>query len=99
MKELIHFDPINLLIVIVGFGAFWYKFFRSHDKLVDTVSAQAEWTQIHDRECDEQRRANMQILTEIQKVNSRLTTLTEAHEKRIDRLENQADRVAAGVGR
>jgi hypothetical protein len=90
--EVFHLDPVNLIVVVAGFIVAWFKFFRKSDQVASTVTLYGEWIRKHDKECDEQRRITSTILTEMKTANAHLATLTEGHEKRLDRLENAADR-------
>lgn len=85
MGEYLHFDPVNLAVVIAGIIAFWVTLRKDSDW-------HGSWIKKHDAECDQQRQINNRILTELQKTNEHLITLTESHGGRIDRIENQMDR-------
>lgn len=85
MGDFFHVDPVTILVLIGGFIAAWKK-------LNVTSAWQAQWIMKHDRECDEQRKVNNIMFGEIQRTNSHLVTLTEGHEKRLDRIERRYDR-------
>lgn len=86
MKELLHFDPLNLIVVVLAaVGAY---FTLQRDSKWHT-----QWIQKHDKECDEQRTINTGLFTELKSMSAHLATLTEAHEKRLDRAENYIDNV------
>ena len=85
MSEFLHFDPINLVVVIVGIVAAWVTL-RNDSKWHST------WIHEHSKECDEQRKANNKILTELQTVNAQFATMAQAHDHRIDRIEQHLDR-------
>ena len=90
MESLFHFDPINLFVVVAAAIAAWVT-------MRNTSSWHTTWIRKHETECGEQRKLNSAILVELQKTNTHLVTLTEGHEKRIDRLEAADDRARASV--
>ncbi len=79
------FDPITLVVVLMGFIGTWYA-------MKGTVKWHSTWIKQHDSECDEQRKANNEILTRLQVNQESLTRVCESAEHRIDRLEKQFDR-------
>ena len=84
MKDYFHIDPVTILILLVGFITTWVT-------LKKDSGWHTAWIKKHDRECDEQRKTNNKMLGELQTTNAHLATLTEIHEKRLDRLERQTD--------
>ena len=85
MQEFLHFDLVNLVGMVVIAIAAWVS-------MKNTLSWHTTWIKKHDQECDEQRKINNKILTALQTTSAHLATLTEGHEKRIDRLERTEDR-------
>lgn len=90
INSLFHVDPINLIVVIGGFIAAWVTM-RAESKRHGT------WIDKHDRECDEQRKANTAILTALQVTNSHLVTLVESQEKRLDSVNDESIRIRERV--
>ena len=86
LERFTHFDPLNLIVMLVLAIAAWVS-------MRNTIAWHTKWISKHDADCAEQRKANNQILTEIQKTNVHLATLTEGHERRLVRLEDASDRV------
>jgi hypothetical protein len=87
LKQL-HFDPINAVIV-AGAALLIYTLLNREQRW------HSKWIIRHDQECDENRKTNNKLFAEMQSMNAHLATLTEGHEKRIDRLETQSDRARA----
>ena len=85
---LTHFDPANAAIVILCALFLWLLFGRD-------VRWHSAWIKKHSTECDEQRKQNNEILTELRTTNARLATLADVHCDRIERLEHQVDAVRA----
>ncbi len=86
MKELFHVDPITIILLLTGFIATWTT-------LKKDSGWHTSWIKKHDQECDEQREANTKLFTALQTTNAHLATLTEGHEKRLDRVEKYVDQV------
>ena len=85
MSNLIHFDLLNLIVVVVGLiGAYF--------TLVRDMRWHTEWIKKHDAECDEQRKNINAVFSELKTSNSHLSTLVDSHHDRIVRIENQIDR-------
>ena len=84
MGEFLHVDILNLVVVIAGIIVMWTTL-RNDSKW------HTQWIRKHDTECEEQRKANAKILTELQTSNAHLATLTESNGHRLNRIENQMD--------
>ena len=82
--ELLHFDPITLVVLLAGIIGGWYT-------LKNNSAWHGKWIAEHDKECRERERNISSILSEISICNSRLTTLAEAHEVRLLRIERMQD--------
>jgi hypothetical protein len=85
MVDLTHFDPITIGIIVAGFIGTW-AVLRNDSKW------HSDWIKKHSAECDEQRLLNTAIFTQLKESNARLTVLTEGHDHRLERIENQMDR-------
>lgn len=85
VTKLLHFDPVNAGIVIVGIYVVYLL-------LQKDSGWHTEWIKKHDAECDLRRKESAEILVELRESNARLCTLTEGHHDRIGRLENQMDK-------
>lgn len=86
VKELFHFDPINLgAMVVIAIGA-WAT-------MRNTIAWHTKWITKHDKECDELRKEQSRILSAVQATNSHLATMAENQEKRLDRVEHYVDNV------
>ena len=83
--DLLHIDPINLIIVVSGIIVIWTTL-RNDSKW------HTDWIKKHSAECDELRKANNEILNELRTSNEHLSTLTESHHERLGRIETQMDR-------
>ena len=84
MGEFLHVDLLNLVALVAGIIVMWTTL-RNDSKW------HTAWIRKHDTECDEQRKVNSRILTELQTANAHLATLSESHGSRIERIENQMD--------
>ncbi len=84
-KELFHFDPLTLVVLLIGFIGAWYT-------MKSSTAWHTQWIKKHDAECDEQRDANNRIFRELQTANAHLGTMAEGHEKRLDRIETAIDK-------
>ena len=71
MDELLKFDPIEVIVIVCGFIGTWYTL-RADSKW------HTEWIKKHSTDCDEQRKANIEILTE-------------GHHERLGRIETRID--------
>lgn len=89
MKELLSSNLITILLISIGFIGTWYTL-KSDSRWHTT------WIKKHSEDCDEYRKINAEVLTEIRTTNAHLVTLTEAHDHRLGRLEQQADRGRSG---
>lgn len=80
MSEYFHVDPVNLVVVVAGIIVMWTTL-RNDSKWHST------WIKKHDKECDEQRKANNKILGELTVSNEHLSTLADSQSKRQDAFE------------
>ncbi len=87
LKELFHFDPVTLVVLLGGFIATWAT-------LKKDSKWHTSWIKQHDAECKEQRKTNGEILTELRETNSHLATMVVNQEKRLDRVETFVDKVS-----
>ena len=83
--EYLHFDPVTLAVVILAAIGGWYKVSNSSDWHTD-------WIKKHERNCDDYKRAQSQILTELQVSNARLAEISLHSTQRLDRLEDRMDK-------
>src|SRR5262249_32193700 len=67
-SSLFHIDPVTIVVLIIGFGRSWYSQ-RSDVKIATS------WIKHHQEECEELRKANNEILSELRETNARLTAL------------------------
>lgn len=84
MKDILHFDVVNVMTTICIAIAAWVG-------MRNTITWHTAWIQKHSAECDEQRRMNNRLLTELQTTNAHLITLAETYGERLERLEKQID--------
>ena len=84
MDELLKFDPIEVIVIVCGFIGTWYTL-RADSKW------HTEWIKKHSTDCDEQRKANNEILAVLRASNERLCALTEGHHERLGRIETRID--------
>ena len=77
LQELLHFDPLTVVILIGGFIGTWAT-------LKKDSRWHTSWIKRHEDECKEYK-------IEQNKIMARLVTLSESHEKRIDRIEKHED--------
>src|SRR3990167_4071313 len=86
MTDLLNFDPITLIVVLGGFIATWAT-------LRGDSRWHTEWIKKHSKECDEQRKANNEILTELRASNTHLVTLTTTHHERMGKIDDEIIRL------
>lgn len=86
MKELFHFDPVNLVAILVIAIAAWVT-------MRNTLTWHTAWIRKHDEECDELRQKNGQILTQLLVTNEHLKVLVEANAQRLDRSNEEIIRI------
>lgn len=84
MKDLLHFDLVTVVVLLAGFVGTWYT-------LKSDSRWHTAWIKKHSEDCDEYRKGNAELLTAIRTTNAHLVTLTEAHDHRLERLEQQSD--------
>lgn len=96
MKELLHFDPITLITVVIAFLGNQYV-----GSLLNKKDSKwhSDWIRKHSAECDEQRKENSEILTELRTGNATLAALVTSHNDRIGRIETQMDRTFTAAPR
>lgn len=87
-----HIDPVNLIVVLATAIGMWIKFFRKEALTDQTIQELVAWNRQHGQECNEMRKQNNQILTELQVSNAKLTQIAESQGQRIDRLERLTDK-------
>lgn len=86
MKELLHFDPITLLVLIGGFIGTWTS-------LRKDSSWHTQWIQKHSEQCDEQRKQNNDIITSLKASTAQLVTLTDGHHERMNKIDDEVVRI------
>ena len=84
-QELLHFDPLTVAILVIGFIGTWYTL-KSDSKW------HTEWIKKHSAECDAREATTTKIFAELTTSNAKLTTLAETHDHRLERVEGQLDR-------
>jgi len=84
VDQLLKFDPVEVVVIALGFIGTWVTL-RNDSKW------HTAWIKKHSTECDEQRKANNEILTELRTSNAHLCTLTESHHERLVRMETRID--------
>lgn len=83
--EFLHFDPITLLVLIVGLIGGWTT-------LKNNTSWHSKWIRKHDEECNEYKVRANEILTELKVSNERLAQIAVNNTQRIERIEHQMDK-------
>lgn len=86
MKELLHFDPVTLIVLISGFIGTWAT-------LRKDSSWHTAWIKKHSDDCDIQRKQNNDILTSLRASTAQLVTLTDGHHERMNRIDDELIRV------
>lgn len=81
-EKLLHFDPVNLLMLLVGVG-FIYATLRSDSQW------HTEWIKRHSSECDAKDKLITEILVELRTSNARLIELTAFHSAGLAKLEEE----------
>lgn len=85
MKDLLHIDPITIVVLVIGFISTW-------NTLKKDSKWHTSWIKKHDEECDDFKKSQQKITLELMTSNTHLTTLAEAHGERLTRLETAADK-------
>ena len=89
MEQFAHFDPLNFIVVLGAVLAAWYKFLRKGDAIKTTVDSLARWSEKHASECDETRKTNSAILSELRESNTRLSTIASNHHERMEKTDDE----------
>ncbi len=89
--EYLHFDPVTLLVLILGFIGTWVTL-RNDSKW------HGAWIKKHAKDCEDLNASYGKMFTELQVGNAKLGQLAEQSAHRIDRIENFMDR-ERGVGK
>jgi len=87
MTELLHglhFDPVSIALLVVLFIYGRGKKDQSTESVDATVKANEEWIKGHQEECTEFKKMLAASI-------SKLTTLAETHEKRLDKMEDRME--------
>lgn len=88
LAEYMHFDPITLVAFGIGGVVIWTQ-------LRSTVKWHTAWIAQHEKDAKERDA----ILGAVRTTNEKLTVLTEAHDHRLERIENTIDRSALNRAR
>ena len=85
VESLVHFDPIQIMIVAAGVIVVWTQ-------LRGSVKWHSDWIAKHDDECHKFKTEIASTLARAVATDEKLTTMLDAHCDRIDRLETWRDK-------